>query len=58
MFKRFIPFAHATSIYEIDPMFFKKQNVKTLFVDLDNTLDSYKAREPKQETIDYINKIK
>ena len=57
MFKKFIPFAHAKSIYEIDPDFFKKQGVKTLFIDLDNTLDSYRAFHPKQETIDYINKI-
>ena len=51
MFKKFIPFAHAKSIYEIDPEFFKKQGVKTLFIDLDNTLDSYRAFHPKQETI-------
>lgn len=58
MFKRFIPFAHASSIYEIDPDFFKKHNVKTLFMDLDNTLDSYKARTPKEDTISYIKELK
>ena len=58
MFKRFVPFAHATSVYEIDPEFFKKNNVKVLFVDLDNTLDSYKARTPKAETINLVNNIK
>ena len=58
MFKGFIPFAHAKSIYEIDPEFFVKHNVKTLFMDLDNTLDSYKAREPKPMTIDLIERLK
>ena len=58
MFKKFIPFAHAQSIYEIDPEFFKRNGVKTLFVDLDNTLDSYKAKEPKEYTVNYINKLK
>ena len=58
MFKKFIPFAHAQSIYEIDVDFFKRNGVKTLFIDLDNTLDSYKAREPKERTINYINKLK
>ncbi len=58
MFKSFIPFAHAQSVYEIEPEFYIKQGVKTLFIDLDNTLDSYKAREPKEETINLIEKIK
>ena len=58
MFKSFIPFAHAQSIYEIDPEFFKRNGVKTLFIDLDNTLDSYKARAPQERTINLVNKIK
>lgn len=58
MFKRFIPFAHANSVYEIEPEFFKRNGVKVLFVDLDNTLDSYKARKPQQRTIDLVNKLK
>ena len=58
LFKSFIPFAHAQSVYEIEPEFFVKNGVKTLFIDLDNTLDSYRAEIPKQETIDMINKIK
>ena len=54
MFKSFIPFAHAQSIYEIEYDFFKRNGVKTLFIDLDNTLDSYKAKEPKERTINYV----
>ena len=51
MFKSFIPFAHANSIYEINPEFFVKHGVKVLFIDLDNTLDSYKAFTPKENAI-------
>jgi len=58
MFKSFIPFCHAKSLYEIDPTFFTKFGIKTLFIDLDNTLDSFKAKQPKQSTLDYIERIK
>ena len=54
MFKKFIPFAHATSIYEIEYDFYKRNGVKTLFMDLDNTLDSYKAKHPQERTINYV----
>ena len=46
MLKRFIPFAHAESIYKIDLSFYKKLGIKYVFVDLDNTLDSYKQATP------------
>lgn len=46
MLKRFIPFAHAKSIFEIDVGFYKKLNIKYVFADLDNTLDSYKQKTP------------
>ena len=46
MLKRFIPFAHAQSIFEIDLNFYKKLGIKYVFVDLDNTLDSYKQATP------------
>ncbi len=58
LFKSFVPFAHASSIYEIDPEFFKRNGVKTLFIDLDNTLDSYKAKTPLEKTINYVNSLK
>ncbi len=54
LFKSFIPFAHSGSIYEIDVDFYKRNNVRTLFMDLDNTLDSYRAREPKDNTLEYV----
>lgn len=49
MLKRFIPFAHAKSIYEIDISFYKKLNIKYVLSDLDNTLDSYKQKSPLAE---------
>ena len=58
MFKSFIPYCHAESIYDIKIDFFIKCGVKVLFIDLDNTLDSYKAFHPKESTIDYINSLK
>lgn len=57
MFKRFIPYAHAKSIYDVDPSFFKKLGIETLFIDLDNTLDSYKAYHPKEKTFRFIQSL-
>lgn len=51
MLKRFIPFAHAESIYRIDLSFYKKLGIKYVFVDLDNTLDSYKQATPLEPAI-------
>ena len=51
MLKRFIPFAHAESIYVIDLSFYKKLGIKYVFADLDNTLDSYKQATPLKRAI-------
>lgn len=56
--KKFIPFAHAQSLYEIEPDFFKSNNVNVLMVDLDNTLDSYKLRKPSDKALALIKKLK
>lgn len=58
MFNRFIPFAHAQSIYEIETDFFTKNNVKVLLIDLDNTLDSYRLYEPTERAYELIKRIK
>ena len=58
MCKRFIPFAHAQSIYEISTDFFVNNGVKVLLIDLDNTLDSYRLYEPTEKAIDLIKRIK
>lgn len=58
MFKRFIPFAHATSIYEIPFDFYKEQGVKTLIIDLDNTLDSFRLFHPSTRAIKLLSDLK
>ena len=59
MFKRFIPFLHAKTIFEIPPSFYKETlKVKYVFIDLDNTLDSYKISKPTERTLNYINSLK
>lgn len=50
-------YAVAKSIYEIDMEFFLRNNVKTLLIDLDNTLDSYKLYHPTQKAFDLVKKI-
>ena len=52
------PFAHAKSIYEIDLDFFKAMGVEVLFIDLDNTLDSYKLYHPTDRAKQIIADIK
>lgn len=57
MFDRFIPYAVADSIYDIDIAFFKKHNVKTIIADLDNTLDSYRLYNPLPHAYELKNKL-
>ena len=58
MCKRFIPFAHAKNVYEIELDFFRYLGVKYIFLDLDNTLDSYRAMKPNQRSIELINSLR
>lgn len=58
MNKKYIPFVHAKTLHEIDVAFFKKLGIKTILVDLDNTLDSYKAKEPSEDTLKLVKKLK
>ena len=57
MLKSFITFAHAKSIYDIPVDFYSVNKVKTLLVDLDNTLDSYKLFTPTERAKELIVKI-
>ena len=57
MFKRFIPFAHADSIYEISLDFYRSSGIKMLLIDLDNTLDSYRLYHPTERARKLINDI-
>ena len=49
MIKRKIPFAHAKSIYDVDPAFFRKLGIKVILSDLDNTLDSVHTKTPSEK---------
>ena len=53
-----VPFAHAKNIYDVDINFFKKLGIKYLFLDLDNTLDSYKAMVPSEKAKELIKNLK
>lgn len=57
MMKIFVPYAHAKNVYEIDSSFFVKEKIKTLLVDLDNTLDSYKTMSPSPRAIELKQKM-
>lgn len=54
---KFIPYCHATSIFDVDIAFFQKENIKTILADLDNTLDSYKALTPSTRVLDLKRKL-
>lgn len=58
MFKKFIPFAHAQSIYEIPVDFFLSNNVTVLLIDLDNTLDSYRLYTPTERAVQLIENLR
>ncbi|MCD8195377.1 MAG: HAD-IIIA family hydrolase [Coprobacillus sp.] len=58
MRKRVIPYRTAKNVYEIDADFYRKENIKTIFIDLDNTLDCVKVPTPHQESIDVVNRLK
>ncbi|MBO4540968.1 MAG: HAD hydrolase-like protein [Bacilli bacterium] len=49
MIKRKIPFAHAKSIYDVDPTFYRKLGIKVILTDLDNTLDSIQTKTPSEK---------
>ncbi len=55
--KKFTPTYHAVSIYAIEPFFFATLGVKTLLIDLDNTLASHDQALPSEATIAYLAKL-
>ena len=57
MLRKFRPFCHAKSVYDIDMNFFKKLGIKYLFVDLDNTLDSYRCYDPSQRARNLVKSL-
>ncbi|OQC10165.1 MAG: Mitochondrial PGP phosphatase [Tenericutes bacterium ADurb.Bin087] len=55
--KKFTPTYYAKNIYEVSIDFFKEQGIKTLLVDLDNTLASYRELEPSAKTINFVRDL-
>ena len=55
--KRHIPDYYAQDIFSIDPSFFKKQGVRFLLCDLDNTLDSYRLYSPSERVMAFKEKL-
>lgn len=51
MCKVYVPSFHAKSIFDIEIDFYKKHGIKTVLSDLDNTLDSYKTRQPSARVV-------
>lgn len=58
MKEKLIPFAWAKNIYDIYVDFYRSMNIKTLIIDLDNTLDSYKTKMPSNRAIQLIGEMK
>ena len=48
----------STNLFDVNIDFFKKQGVKYILPDLDNTLDSFKLKEASAKTKDYIDLLK
>ena len=57
MLKVRIPFAHASSIYDIDVAFFHKLGIKYVLADLDNTLDSSRTKLPSKRAVELKEKL-
>lgn len=58
MYKKFIPTYFNKTIFEIDFNKVKSLGYKTLFIDLDNTLESPYIYTPSDKVIDLINNLK
>lgn len=57
MFKRFIPTYHAQNIFVVDQDFYKREGIKNIFIDLDNTLDSYRSTHPDEKVTSWIRSL-
>ena len=58
MNKLLIPTFYAKNLFDIDVNFFTLLNIKYIFADLDNTLDSYKEEVASKRVIDYVSLLK
>ncbi len=52
------PKQYVSSIYDVDYEQLKKQGIRGLIFDIDNTLVPYHVKEPTQEILDLVSKLK
>ena len=53
-----IPTYYAKSIYDIPIKFYKENNIKIIFCDLDNTLDPFYVKEPTSKALNLVQQLK
>lgn len=56
--KNFLPNEHVKSIFDIQPDMLKKQGIKGIITDLDNTLVAWDVKEATEEVIQWLNLMK
>ena len=54
----FKPTYYSKSIYNVPISFYKKENVKVIFSDLDNTLDAFYQNEPTEQALKLVFELK
>lgn len=54
----FRPTYYSKSIYDVPFSFFKENNVKIIFCDLDNTLDAFFEKEPTERAYKLVEELK
>ncbi len=57
MFGCFMPDFYFEKYSDITPEFLLANNIKTLLLDVDNTLAPYEQPDPNQENIDWLNEL-
>ena len=55
---KFVPTWHAENIYKIDVNFYKNNNIKYVFSDLDNTLDAFDVLSPSEDAKNLVKMLK
>ncbi|MGI6714347.1 MAG: YqeG family HAD IIIA-type phosphatase [Bacilli bacterium] len=57
MCKRFVPHYYASSIYEVPIDFYSQRGYRKLVLDLDNTLDSFRAKVPSERALHLVRSL-
>ena len=57
MRKKYIPFAHAKSIFDVDEAFYRANGIKVVLCDLDNTLGSVVEKDPSERVFELVKRM-